>query len=221
MATKKEISKKIDFVLRSNVHHGSSLRNREPILEVLQSIFEDKPGNQVLEISSGTGAHVELWSQNYPKTSWQPTEYNPDRVTCINDLFKDKEKWANIKTATNLDCSTDYCTSWGFDTSFFDLIVNCNMIHISPWEATVGLFKGAGKALKQGGHLITYGPYKINGVLSPQSNVMFDQSLQQRNPEWGIREINECKNLALQNQLTFVKKISMPANNFVVIYIKN
>jgi hypothetical protein len=100
----------------------------------------------------------------------------------------------------------------------------CHFFRRCCWKNVfffLGLFKGAGKALKHGGHLITYGPYKIDGVLSPQSNVVFDQSLQQRNPEWGIRELNDCKNLACQNQLTFVKKISMPANNFVVIYIKN
>ena len=38
------------------------------------------------------------------------------------------------------------------------------MIHISPWEATIGLFKVASQKLKKGGILYCYGPYKENGT---------------------------------------------------------
>jgi hypothetical protein len=38
------------------------------------------------------------------------------------------------------------------------------MIHISPWEATVGLMKTAGQKLKKGGALYLYGPYKQGGT---------------------------------------------------------
>ena len=75
--------------------------------------------------------------------------------------------------------------------------------------------------MKPGAYLVTYGPYRVNGELTPESNIRFDQNLKTRNPEWGIREINDCKKLASENNLTFIKKVSMPANNFAVIYQKN
>lgn len=44
-----------------------------------------------------------------------------------------------------------------------DLVMNINMIHISPWSATVGLMKVAGEMLKPGGRLYLYGPYRVDG----------------------------------------------------------
>jgi len=57
----------------------------------------------------------------------------------------------------------------------FDLILSINMIHISPWEATLGLMKVAGQRLRKpsdsddGGYLYCYGPYKIDGTSVPSN----------------------------------------------------
>ena len=67
-----------------------------------------------------------------------------------------------------------------------DLIVCINMIHISSWDATIGLMKLANKHLREdtsnndndngdnkdydGGYLYCYGPYKVNGN-AVQSNL--------------------------------------------------
>ena len=60
-------------------------RNKQPILEVLQSHLPaaaaagaaDGPADSldVLEIASGTGEHAAHFVSNLPVTSWQPTEY--------------------------------------------------------------------------------------------------------------------------------------------------
>ena len=44
------------------------------------------------------------------------------------------------------------------------------MIHIAPWGATLGLAECAGRALRRGGILVCYGPYKVGGTAA-QSNL--------------------------------------------------
>ena len=57
-----------------------------------------------------------------------------------------------------------------------DLLISINMIHISPWEATLGLMKVAGQQLRaptdnddEGGYLYCYGPYKQDGIIVPSN----------------------------------------------------
>ena len=45
-----------------------------------------------------------------------------------------------------------------------DLVICVNMIHISPWEATLGLMKVASESLSPSGCLYCYGPYKVGGT---------------------------------------------------------
>lgn len=56
-----------------------------------------------------------------------------------------------------------------------DLVVSINMIHISPWEATLGLMQVAGSRLRKSsseggsGYLYCYGPYKEDGKIVPSN----------------------------------------------------
>ena len=98
------------------------------------------------------------------------------------------------------------------------VIIAINLIHISPWSACQGLMKGAGKILPSGGILYLYGPYKQNGKHTAPSNEAFDQSLQFRNPDWGVRNLEDVVELAEKYQLILHKIIPMPANNLSLIF---
>lgn len=71
-----------------------------------------------------------------------------------------------------------------------DLVICINMIHITPWKCTTGLLKGCGTVLKEGSFLLTYGPYSIDGVITPMTNIMFHKVLYNMNKEFGIRCMN-------------------------------
>ena len=55
-----------------------------------------------------------------------------------------------------------------------DAVLACNVTHISPWRVTTGLVAGAGAALKPGGRFFLYGPFKVGGQFTTESNEAFD-----------------------------------------------
>jgi hypothetical protein len=74
-----------------------------------------------------------------------------------------------VRDAGDAGKSTSGTTSSNDDSynqhiSYFDLILCINMIHIAPWEATLGLMECAGTMLRSGGILMCYGPYLVGGT---------------------------------------------------------
>ncbi len=102
----------------------------------------------------------------------------------------------------------------------FNAIFNANMIHISPWQVTEGLFKGAARVLPASGMLILYGPYKVDGKHTSQSNVEFEEWLKAQDSSFGVRDIDEVTQEAKKNGFMHRKSISMPANNFIQLFEK-
>ena len=194
-----------------------SLRNREFILGVIQKyIFKnpDVTGKLVLAIAEGTGAHSAYFAEYFKNVTFIPSEYEKSNLSLLNDNLKD---WDNIKCAIEIDASKP--ENWNLDTDF-DMITCFNMIHISPWNCTIGLLKGAQKYLKANGWLITYGPYSIDGKLEPESNIQFNESLKSRNELWGIRDMIDIEKNANMYGLVLKHKVSMPANNYCLLFQK-
>merc|ERR1712110_994785 len=118
-----------------------SLRNRVHILKLIErKLFPNKnsTGN-FLSIAEGDGVHVELFAKNYPNWNITASDTDIKRVDFMRKKFKNNKK---IETSL-IDSSKQWPT-----LPPIDLILNVNMIHISPWEATIGLFNGAGHVLK-------------------------------------------------------------------------
>lgn len=91
------------------------------------------------------------------------------------------------------------------------------LVHISPWEATLGLLAGAAKLLPVGGPLVLYGPYIQQGVETAPSNLAFDESLRSRDSRWGLRQLEDVVALAESLGLDLEALHSMPANNLAVV----
>lgn len=185
-------------------------RNREAILEVLKRYV--RPCAHVLEIASGSGEHAVFLAPRLDVGTWQPTDPDPESRTSI-DAWRAWEKDQRVLPALALDVMHK---PWPVERA--DVVVCINMVHISPWKATVAMLEGAGNVLPAGGVLYLYGPYRRYGASTSDSNEAFDQNLRARNDQWGVRDMEDVAEEALEHGLVLEETIAMPANNFSLVY---
>lgn len=185
-------------------------RNKQPILEILARVLPQR--GLVLEIGSGTGQHVSHFARALPGLTFQPSEFDRERHASIAAW---SEGLANVLPPIGFDV-----TRLPWPVTAADAIVCINVIHISPWEATLALMKGAGEILPPGGVLVTYGPYRREGRHTAPSNEAFDASLKSRDPRWGVRDMAEVAAAAHAQGLGLEEAVAMPANNFTLVFRK-
>ncbi|MBL8544668.1 MAG: DUF938 domain-containing protein [Hyphomonadaceae bacterium] len=189
----------------------STARNREPILDALRSLLPSEA--RVLELASGTGEHAVFFAGAMPGWSWQPSD--PDAAARASiEAWRQEAAIANLLPPIEIDARA---LEWGV-AGPFDAIVAINMIHISPWEATLGLMAGAGRLLAPGGVLYTYGAYKRGGAHTAPSNEAFEQWLKGRDPAFGVRDLEAVEAAANAQGLKLRDVIAMPANNFSLAF---
>ena len=191
-------------------HAPATSRNRDAILAVLRDVLP--PSGLVLEIASGTGEHAAYFARSLPRLEWQPTDPDPDALASI-DAWRVTEELPNLREPLALNAAAP---DWLVERA--DAVVCINMIHISPWEATLGLMRGAARVLPAGAPLVTYGPYRREGHPLEPSNAAFDQSLKARDERWGLRLLEDVSGAAEAQDLAFERFVEMPANNLCVIY---
>src|SRR5688572_30327827 len=188
----------------------AATRNREPIASALREVLP--AFGTVLEVASGTGEHALWFARAFPDLIWQPSDPDPDALASIA-AWRDGEGPANLLEPLRLDAAAG---PWPIDRA--DAVLCINMVHISPWAATLGLLRGAGRLLAPGAPLILYGPYRRAGVPTAPSNEAFDGSLRSRNPEWGLRDLETVAAAALARGLAYERLFEMPANNVTAVF---
>ena len=79
------------------------------------------------------------------------------------------------------------------------------------------MIRGASRILTSNGVLVLYGPFQRGDHHTAPSNEGFDQEIRRRNPEWGVRDLDEITALATENYFRPPLFEEMPANNLSVI----
>jgi hypothetical protein len=185
-------------------------RNTGPIIDVLRGILPDE--GLVLEVASGSGEHALAFARAFPHLLWQPSDADPVGLRSI-EAWRIEEGAPNLLAPVPLDVSS---AQWPVKEA--QAILCINMVHISPWTATEGLLAGAGRLLGSGCPLYLYGAYRQRGVETAPSNEEFDLSLKARNPEWGLRYLEDVAVEAGRHGLALDAVVPMPANNLSVIF---
>jgi hypothetical protein len=188
----------------------ATLRNRDSILDVLRDVLPMT--GAILKIASGSGEHVVYCARNLPSLVVQPS--NPD-----SDARLSVAAWVKATGVTNVRApiALDALHSvWPIASA--DGIICINMIHISPWEATLGLVKGAGRNTPFEIAALSLWPLQTervrNGV--EQSSIRPEPTRSQ--PELGsARPRSGCRD-AQSDGFSAPVITEMPANNLSVVF---
>jgi SAM-dependent methyltransferase len=194
-------------------------RNHQPIWAILQKFLDGK-GGDVLEAGSGTGQHTVDFARRSPGITWWPSDLNEAHLKSIA-AWRTHAQLANIRAPLRVDLSDpQWCPEMRDGSGPGPLLaVFCaNVIHIAPWRVAEGLFAGAARYLRRDGRLFLYGPFKRDGKHTALSNAVFDTSLREGNPEWGVRDIVDVAILAAGVGLNLIETADMPANNVILVF---
>lgn len=188
----------------------AALRNREPIAEVLGDWLPTS--GLVLEIASGTGEHAACFAEQFLALEWQPSDIHPDALASI-EAWRAASALPNIRPPLVIDAASG---DWPIGRA--DAVLSINMVHISPWASALGLIAGAARLLPSGGPLILYGPWLRNDVPTAPTNLAFDADLKRRDPQWGLRRVEDFEEAAQHAALGLVDARIMPANNMMFLW---
>jgi hypothetical protein len=189
----------------------AALRNSRPIAEVLRDWLPDS--GLVLEVASGTGQHSVYFAETFPKLEWQPSDMHSDALASIS-AWREESGLPNVRPPIDVDASKP--GEWPISRA--DVVLNINMAHISPWDASLGLIAGAASLLRPTGSLILYGPWLKDDIETAPSNLAFDADLKSRDPNWGLRRLEDFAAAAAETAFDLVETRAMPANNLMLLF---
>ena len=184
-------------------------RNKQPIFKVLTNYL--KGGDNVLEIGSGTGQHALYFAEQRPDITWQCSDqasYLADLIPAINS--------AGLKNSPKpfeLDVNT-----YDWNKLSFDVVFTANTLHIMSWPTVENFLSNVHLSLTKKGFLIIYGPFKINGEFTSESNQCFDIQLKTHDPQRGIRDLEQVNSILTSYEFKTIANHPMPANNNLLVW---
>jgi SAM-dependent methyltransferase len=190
------------------------IKNRDPILAAFQSLFPS--GGDVLEIGSGSGAHLAYFAPRFAGLRFQPSDRDAAAFGVI-EKNRSAAGAANIAAPVVIDLTSPRTWPGGVD-KLYDVIFAINVFHIAPPSAMDGAAEIAARTLKPEGLLAVYGPFNLDGAHTSPSNAVFDRNIQAQNPVWGLRDVRDFENAANRSGLTLRERLEMPANNMVLVF---
>ena len=169
----------------------------------------------MLETASGTGEHICYFGKKFPGLRWQPSDKSSELFWAIRArAFEER----NVSEPLLLDLLSN---NFRVKEKSYDVLLNINMIHIAPWDACLGLFRLAKEVISPDGFVYLYGPFKVGGSHTSESNNKFDISLRERNSSWGVRDLEDVINIAKNCGFFDYDVYEMPVNNKSVIFKKD
>ena len=192
-------------------------RNRDPILQVLKTVFP-KAGD-ILELASGSGAHINYFAPNFPGITFQPSDCD---VNVFETIKSNRSRAGNTNVADPLRIDLTEPDSWPREKErLYDVIFAINVFHLAPVSAAEGFAEIAARVLKPEGFAAIYGPFKVDGSFTSPSNEAFDRSLRETGvPGRGLKDVRDLEKAARNQGIVLKKQLDLPANNFMLVFQK-
>lgn len=187
---------------------ASAEQNRGPILDVLRRWFAE-PGS-VLEVGSGTGQHAVHFAAAMPHLSWQPTE--------VEGRIEGIEAWRLEAGLDNIRPARELHAAGPWPAERYDYVFTANTAHIMQWSEVLAMLAGVSGVLRPGGIFAMYGPFARGGRHTAHSNLEFDRALRRADSGMGVRDMDEIQREARTLGLDLLETISMPADNFTLVW---
>ncbi len=198
---------------RPRRHSPSAARNEADIRAVLAPRLPAR--GSALEIASGTGLHAAGFAQAFGSILWTPSDPDPVARESIR-AWREQVNAPNLGEPLDLDVTRE-----GWEAAAggpFGAVVAINMVHIAPWEAWLGLLRGAARLLRPEGMLCLYGCFSREGRHLTQANADFDAMLREQNPAWGVRDVVTVAAEAATQGLPLRETVEMPKDNLFLVF---
>jgi hypothetical protein len=190
-------------------------RNRDPILGMFQRHFRPHFRN-VLEFATGSGMHVNYFAPHFRNVSFQPSDRDDTVFDNIRRL-RDEQGNPNVLDPRRLDL-TDAAT-WPQEEWHYDAIYCINIFQVAPITIADGMMRCASKLLTGEGFLSIYGPFKVDGAHTTETNKSFDEEVRSAGvAEWGLKDVADLRQAAAAHGMKLRDQIDMPANNFLLLF---
>ncbi len=192
-------------------------RNRDPILDQFKKLFP--PSGDVLELASGSGAHINYFAPHFKQHRFQPSDYDTKVFETIVATRAEAGN-ANVADPVKIDL-TDAATWPDGKDKLYDVIFVINLFQVAPVSIIDGIAQVAARALKPSGFLSIYGPFKVEATYTTESNEAFDKEiLAAQVPEWGLKDVRDLEKAANAHGILLKQNIDMPASNFLLVFGK-